>query len=63
MDQTPLENLGMAENLSWETEEQEKRETFNKIMKMKQNAFGRALRERRKREIDTKPEDFPEEEI
>jgi len=63
MDKTNFDDLGMSEDLSWETEEQEKKATFDRIHNLKKGAFFRALKERRLKDADNRPESFPEEDI
>lgn len=59
MEKTSIENLGLAgDTNNWTTEKQERQQTFDKINKMKDFAFQKALEERRKREAASMPEEF-----
>ena len=59
MERTSIENLGLSGDTNdWNTEKQERQQTFSKITQMKDLAFQRALEDRRKREADSMPENF-----
>lgn len=50
MEKTTFQNLGLEEEkLEWKSEKEERRDTFDRIMKLKQRAYERALLEERSR--------------
>lgn len=61
MEKTTMENLGLAsgDQNDWKSEKQERDSTFGKINKIKEQAYLRALRERRRQEVGSMPDNFP----
>lgn len=47
MEETSIEDLGLSEDMSWESEMAEKRSIFSKIQDMKQGAFKKAYHKKK----------------
>ena len=64
MEKTTMENLGLTSDLNnWDNEKQERDQTFDKINKIKEMAYLRALKERRRAEAHNMPENFPKDNV
>ncbi len=62
MEKTSMENLGLTSELNgWESEKQEREVTLGKINKLKEQAYLRALREKRRMDSQNMPANFPKE--
>lgn len=54
MEKASIEELGLSEDMSWESEQQERKSVFDKIQRLKRGAYDKAM-DRRKEELGGKP--------